>query len=96
MLLACPLPAGQGGPTREELSMSTVLAYLDAGSGSMILQAMLGGVAGLFVAIKMFGVRVKNTLFFWRKNDEEAPESAAAQTAPVGEAAPKAEVKTGA
>ena len=53
--------------------MSTVLAYLDPGSGSMILQALLGGAAGLFVAIKMFGVRIKETLFFWRKNEDEAP-----------------------
>ena len=44
--------------------MATLLAYLDPGSGSMILQALLGGVAGLFVAVKMFGVRIKETLFF--------------------------------
>ena len=50
--------------------MATLLAYLDPGSGSMILQALLGGVAGLFVAVKMFGVRIKETLFFWRKDDE--------------------------
>lgn len=74
--------------------MSTVLAYLDAGSGSMILQALLGGAAGLFVAIKMFGVRVKKTLFFWRK-DEEAPESKPVPSAPVGEPAPEVEVKSG-
>jgi hypothetical protein len=60
----------------------------------MILQALLGGMAGLFVAIKMFGVRVKNTIFFWRK-DEEAPQSKPAAKAPVGEPAPEAEVKTG-
>ena len=76
--------------------MSTVLAYLDAGSGSMILQAILGGAAGLFVAIKMFGVRVKNTVFFWRK-DEEAPEAEKAPNVPSRrEAAPKPEeVKSG-
>ena len=39
----------------------------------MILQALLGGAAGLFVAIKMFGVRIKETLFFWRKDEDEAP-----------------------
>jgi hypothetical protein len=57
------------------------LAYLDAGSGSMILQALLGGAAGLFVAIKMFGVRLKNTLFFWRKDEAETPAEAPAQKA---------------
>lgn len=76
--------------------MSTVLAYLDAGSGSMILQALLGGAAGLFVAVKMFGVRLKKTLFFWRRDEDAAPQSTPAHRAPVGEATPKAEVKTGA
>ena len=73
--------------------MSSVLAYLDPGSGSMILQALLGGVAGLFVAIKMFGVRIKETLFFWRKNDDEAP-AAAAPKAAVPEPASEPKVKT--
>lgn len=72
--------------------MSTVLAYLDAGSGSMILQAILGGAAGVFVAIKMFGIRVKNTLFFWRKDEEPADEAAPAP--PAAKTAPKTEVKT--
>ena len=76
--------------------MSTVLAYLDPGSGSMILQALLGGAAGLFVAIKMFGVRIKETLFFWRKNEDEAPAAAdKAPTATVPEPAPEPKVKTG-
>jgi|GEM_PF-1258655 len=50
-----------------------VLAYLDPGSGSMVLQALLGGTAAVLVSIKMFGKRVFSTLFFWRKNDEESP-----------------------
>jgi hypothetical protein len=75
--------------------MSTVLAYLDAGSGSMILQALLGGVAGLFVAIKMFGIRVKKTLMFWKRNEEPAKSTPPPQP-PVAETAPNAEVKTGA
>lgn len=74
-----------------------VLAYLDPGSGSMILQAILGGAAGLFVAIKMFGVRLKQTLFFWRKDEENDAEAAKAPDVPARrEAAPKAEeVKSG-
>ena len=59
----------------------------------MILQALLGGVAGLFVAIKMFGVRIKETLFFWRKNEDEAP--APERQAAVPEPAPEPKVKTG-
>jgi len=33
-------------------------AYLDPGSGSMILQVLLGGVAAIGVAIKIFGRRI--------------------------------------
>lgn len=31
-----------------------ILAYVDPGSGSMILQLVLGGVAGLAVVIKLY------------------------------------------
>ena len=48
-----------------------VLAYLDPGSGSMVLQALLGGTAAVLVSIKMFGKKVFRTLFFWRKHDED-------------------------
>lgn len=34
-------------------------AYLDAGTGGMILQVIAGGVAGAAVAIKMFWHRIK-------------------------------------
>lgn len=30
----------------------SILAYLDAGSGSMLVQAVIGGLAGLVVFIK--------------------------------------------
>jgi hypothetical protein len=46
--------------------------YLDPGSGSMILQAILGGLAGIAVAFKMFGHRLWSMLTFWRR-DEKAP-----------------------
>jgi hypothetical protein len=32
--------------------MSTLLAYFDPGSGSLLLQTILGGSAGLFVFVK--------------------------------------------
>ena len=53
-----------------------VLAYLDPGSGSVMLQALLGGVATVLVSIKMFGKRVYRTLFFWRRHDDEESEPA--------------------
>jgi len=34
-----------------------ILAYLDPGSGSLLLQAILGGAGGLAVAFKAFGSR---------------------------------------
>jgi hypothetical protein len=33
---------------------STAHAYLDAGTGSMLLQLLLGGVAGLAIAAKLY------------------------------------------
>lgn len=62
----------------------SILGYLDAGSGSMILQAILGGAAGLLVALKMFGRRVTSFLFFWRKDDDVTVPAAP----PTTEAAP--------
>ena len=55
--------------------MDAVLAYLDPGSGSMILQAVLGGVAGVLVALKMFGRKVFSVQPFWKRDD--APSAAA-------------------
>ena len=55
------------------------LAYLDPGSGSMILQMLLGGVAAVAVSIKMFGKKIFRTLAFWKKDEPEkaAPAHAA-------------------
>ncbi len=36
------------------MSASSARAYLDPGTGSMILQVLLGGVAGMAVAIKLY------------------------------------------
>jgi hypothetical protein len=35
-----------------------IFAYLDAGSGSLLLQAILGGLAGLAVAFKAWKARI--------------------------------------
>lgn len=51
----------------------TTLAYLDAGTGSMMLQALLGGVAGLAVMGRVFRARLKEVLFFWRRPAAVAP-----------------------
>ncbi|MEV4760945.1 hypothetical protein AB0J86_38400 [Micromonospora sp. NPDC049559] len=38
------------------------LAYLDAGSGSMIVQAVVGGAAGVAVAAKLYWRRLRARL----------------------------------
>jgi hypothetical protein len=58
-----------------------VFAYLDPGSASVALQALLGGAAAVLVSIKMFGKRVFRTLMFWKRDDEEESKPAAAGTA---------------
>lgn len=54
-----------------------LLAYLDPGSGSMLLQVLLGGIAGIAVSIKMFGKRILRIFTFWKKHEDEP-------TSPVG------------
>ena len=45
-------------------------AYLDPGSGSMLLQLIAGGVAGVAVAGKMYWQRVKRAFGFGRSDEE--------------------------
>ncbi|NJB67176.1 hypothetical protein GGQ74_000816 [Desulfobaculum xiamenense] len=43
-----------------ELALPTCAwAYLDPGTGSMLLQLLLGGVAGLAVVLKLFWHRIR-------------------------------------
>ena len=63
-----------------------VLAYLDPGSGSMLLQMLLGGIAGVVVSIKMFGKRVFRMLTFWKNHDEPAETSTQQKHEPEKEA----------
>jgi len=51
-------------------SEATALAYLDPGSGSMFLQLLLGGVAGVVMLLKFYWHRL---LVFFRIKKEEAP-----------------------
>lgn len=59
-----------------------ILGYLDPGSGSMILQMILGGLAGFAVAAKMFGRRILDLLMFRRRRD--APVEAGTKAEPDG------------
>jgi hypothetical protein len=48
------------------------LAYIDAASGSMLLQIILGGAAAVAVALKMWWRRVL-TILHIRKPEDDAP-----------------------
>ncbi|MBN8866159.1 MAG: hypothetical protein J0H98_01275 [Solirubrobacterales bacterium] len=54
-----------------------IFAYLDPGSASAVLAAILAGVAGIGAALRTFGHNVKSKVMFWKK-DEPAPEAPAA------------------
>jgi len=56
------------------LGASPAHAYLDAGSGSMMLQLLLGGIAGLGVAARLYWQRIKDGLGFRRRETDETEE----------------------
>jgi hypothetical protein len=59
--------------------MTNLFAYLDAGSGSMIVQILVGGVAAAGVALKIYWRRFLRFLRIRKADDAEpAPESEAA------------------
>ncbi len=68
----------------------SVFAYLDPGSGSMLLQVLLGGIAGIAVSIKMFGKRVFRTLAFWKRDEKPEPAPPAAKAPAEPDAGEKA------
>lgn len=49
-------------------------AYLDPGSGSMLLQLLLGGVTGVVVIVKLYWQRVKS-IFHRRDSTRPIPPS---------------------
>lgn len=50
------------------LAPSSAHAYLDPGTGSMVLQIVLGGVAGALVIVKIYWARVRS--FFSRRRED--------------------------
>jgi hypothetical protein len=52
--------------------MTSVLAYLDPGSGSMILQILAGGLAAVAVTAKLYWGRILKFLRI-RKDEPETP-----------------------
>jgi hypothetical protein len=58
--------------------MTTVLAYLDPGSGSMILQIIAGGLAAVAVTAKLYWGRLMKFLHI-RKEEPEARDAGTAR-----------------
>ncbi|MFN2617110.1 MAG: hypothetical protein ABR581_08295 [Thermoleophilaceae bacterium] len=56
--------------------MTTVLAYLDPGSGSMILQVIAGGLAAVAVTAKLYWRKLLRFLRI-RKDEPEVSETEA-------------------
>jgi hypothetical protein len=54
------------------------LAYIDPTQGSMLLQMILGGVAAMAVAFKMWWRRLLRILHIRKPEDDEAAESVSA------------------
>ncbi len=69
-------------------SLHTTLAYLDAGSGSMILQLLVGGFAAAGVAMKMYWKRIKG-LFGRGDDDDSSTVTTTAADAPAERDAPQ-------
>jgi hypothetical protein len=57
--------------------MQTVLAYLDPGSGSLLLQLLLGGAAAAGIGLKMTWRRVLGVLHLGKKQQSD-PDTPAA------------------
>ncbi len=48
-----------------------VLAYLDPGTGSMLLQVILGGIAAIGVALKLFWHKIRLAIGLGRRREPE-------------------------
>lgn len=53
------------------LFINDAAAYLDPGTGSMLLQVVLGGIAAIGVAIKLYWHKVRVFLGAGKKEDRE-------------------------
>lgn len=55
--------------------MTTVLAYIDPGTGSMMLQIIAGGIAAAAVTLKFYWNRVLVFLRIRKPEEQAQPES---------------------
>ncbi len=62
-----------------------LLAYLDPGSASALLAAVLAGIAGAGAAIRTYGSKLKDKLMFWKKSEPAAEGVNATATSGAGD-----------
>jgi hypothetical protein len=66
-----------------------ILAYLDPGSASALLAAVLAAVAGVGATIRVYGAKLKDKLFFWKKSEAgDEKTSSSASTADPADSKP--------
>ena len=53
------------------LATEPAFAYLDPGTGSMLLQVILGGVAAVAVAVKLFWYKIRAAVGLGKKSSAE-------------------------
>lgn len=61
-----------------------LLAYLDPGSASALLAAVLAGIASAGAVIRTYGRKIKNALMFWKKDEPETESATATDASTVG------------
>jgi hypothetical protein len=64
------------GPREELATVMEILAYLDPGSASALLAAVLAAIAGVGATIRVYGAKLKDKLFFWKKSEAAGNEAA--------------------
>jgi hypothetical protein len=57
-----------------------LFAYLDPGSASALLAAVLAGIAGLGAAIRTYGTNFLKKLMFWKKDEPAGDDNGPAST----------------
>lgn len=64
-----------------------LFAYLDPGSASALLAAVLAGVAGIGAALRSYGKNFMDKLMFWKKSEPVTDGISANKAAPANKAA---------
>ena len=53
---------------------SKAYAYIDPGTGNMILQGLIAGLMGVLFTIKIYWTRIKNFLFRLKTDEKKNPD----------------------